>query len=96
MHNPASGLAYKGTVVSDGSLYKIYKATLTDQPSIQGTATFQQYWSIRQRQRTNGTVTTANHFNAWRSLGLDIGTFNFQIVATKVQSGKGAAVDTVS
>jgi endo-1,4-beta-xylanase len=70
-------------VASDGSLYKIYEATLTDQPSIQGTATFQQYWSIRQHQRTSGTVTTTNHFKAWHSLGLEVGTFNFQIVATQ-------------
>ncbi|KAE9394531.1 glycoside hydrolase [Gymnopus androsaceus JB14] len=84
-----------GTVTSDGSLYDIYLHQQVDQPSIEGTATFNQYISVRQDERTSGTVTVANHVNAWASLGLDLGTLNYQIVAVEGLSGSGQATVTV-
>ncbi len=94
-YNPDTGGTYKGSVESDGGTYNIYLNTRVNEPSIEGTSTFNQYWSIRQQQRTSGTVTTANHFNAWRSLGLETGTFNYQILAVEGFSGSGEATVTV-
>jgi len=87
---------HKGTVTSDGSVYDIWLHQQVNQPSIQGTTTFNQYISIRKTPRTSGTVTIANHFNAWAALGMKLGSLNYQVVAVESWSGSGSGNIKVS
>jgi len=60
------------TVEIDGSLYEVRIDTRTNQPSIEGTQTFMQIYSIRKDHRTEGIITVSEHFRAWEELGLDV------------------------
>ncbi|WP_203918933.1 glycoside hydrolase family 11 protein [Rugosimonospora africana] len=85
-----------GTMTSDGGTYTIIKHQQVNQPSIQGTATFWQYLAIRTSKRTGGgTITFSNFVNAWASHGMNLGTMNYQIMATEAWGG-GSGSSSVS
>jgi len=95
-YNPSSGAQRLGSVTTDGSTYDIYRTQRVNQPSIIGTATFYQYWSVRQSHRSSGSISVANHFNAWRNLGLTLGSMDYQILATEGYQSSGSSNITVS
>lgn len=88
---PPGGPTLRGTVVTDGGVYDIYR---TQRGA--GINPYQQFWSVRQAKRTSGTITVDNHFDAWARLGMNLGaTHDFQIMAVEGYQSSGDATVTI-
>ena len=76
-----------GTVEANGNKYDIYKTVRENQPSIHGTETFEQYWSVRQdnpaqnnvKKEFTGRISVSKHFEAWEKAGLDMSGTMYEV-----------------
>lgn len=76
-----------GTVDANGHKYDIYRTERVNQPSIHGTETFYQYWSVRQdnpavnnaKTHIEGRISISKHFDAWAAAGLDMSGTMYEV-----------------
>lgn len=95
---PDLGLIKQGTVDTDGGTYYLYRTVRKNKDSIDGVTTFYQYWSVRSKKRpteADSIITFENHVNAWKNLGWDFGTHDYQIMATEGWNSSGTSNITV-
>ncbi|PVF90901.1 family 11 glycoside hydrolase, partial [Serendipita vermifera] len=101
-YNPSSDATIRGTVTCNGATYNIHSASRVNQPSIDGTMSFQQFWSVRDPKKNpggviSGTVDVACHFKAWKAQGMTLGSsYIHQIVATVGYQGTGDSTIVVT
>ena len=81
-YNPGSHGTNMGSITVDGGVYDIWVTERVNQPSINGTATFKQYWSIRRDNRTSGIISVSEHFRAWEKAGMDMSGKMYEIAFT--------------
>jgi len=81
----------RGTFNLDGASYKVYSGTKTNQPSIHGTATFQQFFSVRQTPRQCGHVSITEHFKQWANMGMPLGKMYEARILVEAGGGSGSA-----
>ncbi len=80
----------KGSLSIDGGTYDIYVNTRTNQPSIHGNATFQQFFSFRTSARQCGHISVSEHFKKWDSLGMKMGKMYEARLLVEAGGGSGS------
>ena len=90
-YNPTSGGQKHGSATIDGIEYDFYTTDRVQQPSLSGTSTFKQYWSIPKntsQHRTKGTISISKHFKAWADAGMKMGKL-YEVASMKIESYTG-------
>ncbi|KAK2593445.1 hypothetical protein QQS21_008862 [Conoideocrella luteorostrata] len=81
--NPASRATRKGQITPDGSIYDIYVSTRTNAPSTPEQPPCSNTGLFDAPSARAEPSQQQDHFNAWESLGLNMGSFDYLIVATE-------------
>jgi hypothetical protein len=79
----------EGTISVDGGQYDVYTHTQVNQPSIQGTQTFQQWYSVRKTGRHCGHISISDHFAQWTTLGAQLGKMYEAKLLVEAMGGSG-------
>nr|WP_290930483.1 glycoside hydrolase family 11 protein [Fibrobacter sp.] len=90
-YNPTSGGKKFGSATIDGISYDFYTTDRIQQPSLSGTSTFKQYWSIPSnpsQHRTKGTISISKHFSEWAKAGMKMGRL-YEVASMKIESYTG-------
>ena len=90
-YNPTSGGKKWCSAVIDGISYDFYTTDRIQQPSLSGTSTFKQYWSIpsnTSQHRTKGTISISKHFSEWAKAGMKMGKL-YEVASMKIESYTG-------
>ncbi len=80
----------KGEFTVDGDTYEIWQNTRVQQPSIKGTSTFPQFFSVRKSARSCGHIDITAHFKKWESLGMKMGKMYEAKVLVEAGGGSGS------
>ena len=79
-----------GGFTVDGDTYEIYKNQRVQVPSIIGTQTFPQYFSVRTTARQSGHIDASAHFEKFESLGMQMGKMYELIYFIEAGGGSGS------
>lgn len=84
----------KGDVEIDGGTYVVYTRPTTGSGGTRcsGVTDWIQYYSVRRTARACGVISLSEHFNAWESLGMDMGG---ELLEAKVLVEVGGGVGNV-
>jgi endo-1,4-beta-xylanase len=78
MGTGTTGGTVKGSYTLDGATYQIILSKRENKPSIDGTKTFDQFFSIRQSPRKSGTISITEHFKQWEKVGMNLGSSMYE------------------
>lgn len=85
-----------GTLDIDGETYDVWKKSRQNKPSIKGTASFDQYFSIRRSARHCGRISVSQHLSGWEKQGLSLGNLYEVKLLVESQDNSGSVEFTAA